>query len=400
MEMGSRFNFWTIYLLLLSISLDHRHSKISSQPVKEQNAHSRYFPQYNRVLYLETTADTSANVSIGDINGDGKQDILLVKGRHWPGMSRIFLGDGRGHFSSGYNLTEAKFRSYSGHFVDLNSDGHLDIVLSNDKPDPKLILLNDGTGHFQIASTFGANEWNTRNASIADLNSDGRPDIIVANRSDNAFDYICLNKGKGRFDKDCLAFSNISSTTITPADVNHDDDIDLVVPSRDGGQSYVYLNDGNATFSNQKRIPFGPQNATIRMAEVADLNGDKHSDIVVIDDERHAVEIYFGTKEGGFSQSLSLEKNTIIPYALAVADLNRDGTADIIVGNVEAPSTVYFNDGTGRHYIPIHFGDQKGAVYGFAIADLDGDGLLDIATARSDAPNVIYFADIPKTKNE
>src|SRR5262249_41145716 len=152
---------------------------------------------------------------------------------------------------------------------DLNGDGHLDIVLSNDKPDPKLILVNDGTGHFDIASTFGQSEWDTRNASIADLNGDGFPDIIIANRSNDAFDYICLNNGKGHFDKNCSSFTNISATTIAPADVNHDGLIDLVVPNRDGGQSYAYLNAGNAAFSNDRRIPFGPPNATIRMAEVA-----------------------------------------------------------------------------------------------------------------------------------
>ena len=72
-----------------------------------------------------------------------------------------------------------------------------------------------------------------------------------------------------------------------------------------------------------------------------------------------------------------------------------DKIALIVVGNIEAPSTVFFNDGSGRHYTPVHFGDNKGTVYGFAIADLDGDGLVDIAAARSDAPNVVYFANRP-----
>ena len=79
-----------------------------------------------------------------------------------------------------------------------------------------------------------------------------------------------------------------------------------------------------------------------------------------------------------------------MPYALTVADLNRDGHPDILVGNVEAPSVAHFGDGK-RRFSPVTFGDNKGTVYGFAIADLDGDGVLDIAAARSDAPNMVYF---------
>jgi hypothetical protein len=53
---------------------------------------------------------------------------------------------------------------------------------------------------------------------------------------------------------------------------------------------------------------------------------------------------------------------------------------------------VYFNDGSGRSFTPVYFGDDKGAAYGIAIGDLDGDGWPDIALARSGAPNVAYFS--------
>ena len=351
------------------------------------------FPSFDRYLLLEQTSETSANVSIGDLNRDGNLDIVLVKGRHWPLTSRVLLGDGKGHFPAAYNLGETPYRSYSGRLVDIDGDGNLDVVLSNDAPDAKVIYLNDGKGHFRRESTYGRAEWPTRNISIADLNGDRLPDIIVANRSNekNGANYVCLNRGRGRFDSDCTAFAPYPATTITPADFNRDGRIDLAALHRDGGQSYVYLAGPNGSFSDSRRLPFGPPDAHIRMAEAADFNGDGFLDIVAIDDQGKSVAIYFGKSDGTFGSGISIGNHNVVPYALTVADLNRDGKIDIVVGYVETQPTIYFNDGSGRNFNPLRFGDNKGTTYGFAIADLDHDGLADIAIARSGAPNVVYF---------
>ena len=348
-------------------------------------------PTYDRVLQLESTSETSANVSIGDVNGDGRLDIVLAKGRHWPLVDRVLVGDGAGHFSSGYDLGSASDRSYSGRLADLDRDGDLDVVISNDTPDPKLVYLNDGTGHFRVGSTFGRPTWETRNATVADIDGDRLPDIVVANRSDTSgANYVCLNRGGGRFDGDCVPFSREPATTITAADFDRDGRIDLAVPYRDGGQSRVYLAGPKGTFSAAHTVPFGPRNASIRVTEAADLDGDGLLDIVAID-ERSGTAAYFGRRDGSYAAGVVVAGAKPTPYALAVADLNGDRKPDIVVGNVEAPSSVYFNDGSGRRYRSVSFGDEKGTVYGFAVADIDGDGTADIAAALSDAPNVVYF---------
>jgi len=351
-------------------------------------------PSFDHALLLEAKADTTANVSAGDLDGDGHLDILLVKGRHWPIVDRVLLGNGLGGIRKAYNLGKTSDRSYTGGLADFNGDGSLDIAVSNDDPDRKLIYLNDGKGNFSIGSEFGRSEWSTRNLSIADINGDGLPDLILANRGDSGrtSNYICLNNGKGQFNN-CIPFAPYPATTICPADINKDGFIDLVVPHRDGGQSYVYLSSSDHTFSESHRIPFGLPDATIRVAAVADFNTDSIPDIVTID-ENKGVDLYFGQKDQTFAAGISLADPKVVPYALTVADLNNDQKADIIVGHIKAPSTVFFNDGTGHHFKSISFGDSKGTVYGFAVGDFNEDGIPDIATARSEGTNILYFGNI------
>lgn len=342
-----------------------------------------------RALLLEDSAATSANASIGDVDGDGHLDVVLVKGRHWPLVDYVLPGDGAGGFGAARPLGPTADRSYSGVLVDMDGDGDLDVVVSNDDPDPKVVHLNDGTGHFSVGSTFGRPEWSTRHIRVTDLNADGLPDVVLANRTgdDSGFNYVCMGESGGRFSDTCDGFSRESATTITPADFDGDGDLDLAVPHREGGQGYIYLNDGRGGFG--ERRPFGPADAAIRTAEAADLDGDGHLDLAVID-QRRGPAVLWGRADGGFEEVEGLGASDAVPYAVTVADLDADGRTDVIVGYVEARPVVYFNEG-GRGFAAVPFGDDQGVAYGFAVGDLDEDGFLDIVMARSGAPNVLYF---------
>lgn len=354
-------------------------------------------PVYPVGADLEGTAATSANVAVGDVNGDGHLDVVLAKGRHWPLVDRVLLGDGKGGFPSAHDLSSTADRTYSGRLADLDGDGDLDVVVSNDLPDAKVVYLNDGKGRFERGSVYGRPEWSTRNVSIADMDLDGMPDIVVANRTGphKGANYICLNRGGGTFDGNCTAFSDESATTVTPADMNGDGKLDIVVPHRDGGQSHVYVRATATGVFEFRRVPFGPADSNIRAAEVADIDGDRRLDIVAID-ERTGIWVFRQSGDGAFSAGESLQILAKTPYALAVHDLDGDQRVDLIVGYVQAPSAVFYNEGPGKPFTIARFGDGKGTVYGFAVADLNKDRLLDIAAARSEATNVLYIATVPK----
>src|SRR5215471_2632781 len=181
------------------------------------------------IVPLETVSETASNASIGDVNGDGNPDIVLVKGRHWQLTTKIFLGDGKGHFAPGPPLPSNATKSYSGSLADMTKNGHLDIVLSNDSPDPKLVLINDGTGHFTIGGTYGDPHWATRNAAVGDLNGDGYPDIAAANRGEPSF--VCFNDGTLHFSCHQLEDSR-SAATVAIADMNGDGANDVIYPCR------------------------------------------------------------------------------------------------------------------------------------------------------------------------
>ena len=348
------------------------------------------------IVPLETVSETSSNASIGDLNGDGFPDIVLVKGRHWQVPSLIFFGDGKGHFTRGPALPSKAIKSYSGSLADMTKSGHLDIVLSNDAPDPKLILLNDGKGNFTIGGTYGNPKWATRNAAVGDLNGDGFPDIAVANREMTS--YVCFNDGKLHFDCRPLKDSP-SAATVAIADINGDGANDVIYACRDSCQSVVYLNDGKGNFD--RKIPWGPPNSSTRAMEVADFNGDSHLDIAACHEELRVQRdqgsqpagcfAYLNDGKGNFGSGIRFDTPKAVPYSMLAADLNRDGWPEIIVGYVEAPGVVYFNDGTGKKFQPVPFGDGKGTIYGMAAADLNGDGWPDVVAARSDAPSFILF---------
>ena len=201
---------------------------------------------FKTVIALETSSEDSANVSMGDLDGDGDLDLVLAKGRHTPLVDRVLLNDGTGRFVAS-DLGPIADRTYTAALADIDGDGDLDALVSNDTPDRKLVYLNNGKGRFTVAGTWGVAEWSTRNAAVADLNGDGKIDVIAANRPGPSF--VCLNQGGGRFASDCISIPAESATSIVPADFDKDGFIDLAVPSRGGGQSHIYFNDGKAGFA-------------------------------------------------------------------------------------------------------------------------------------------------------
>jgi hypothetical protein len=135
--------------------------------------------------------------AVGDLNGDGKPDVVVGNGS--SNTVTIFINDGAG------TLTATRFPAVSHqvftvNLADFNNDGHLDILVSEISA-PGLtfeIIFGDGTGNFSAATpiALGSIETDQSPVSVADFNGDGFQDIAFASGEAIA---ILFGDGHGGF---------------------------------------------------------------------------------------------------------------------------------------------------------------------------------------------------------
>ncbi len=134
----------------------------------------------------------------GTFNGDGKLDIVTANAG--DNTITVLLGDGSGGFTAATGSPFAVGAQPVAVAVgDLNGDGKLDVVTANNGDNTITVLLGDGSGGFDMATAtpfaVGANPaW----LAVADLNGDGELDIVTANAGDNTVTEL-LGNGTGAF---------------------------------------------------------------------------------------------------------------------------------------------------------------------------------------------------------
>jgi Ca2+-binding RTX toxin-like protein len=276
-------------------------------------------------------AGVGNGISVGDVNGDGKLDILTAGG----GSVNVLLGDGNGTFQAPITSSTGLDFATNPTLVDVNHDGHLDVFVSkNNTPGPLLLMLGDGSGSFAPPTELPANGNSPIDNVAADFNGDGNPDVAYTNFFGSEI-LIYLGNGDGTFVQAPTVLGHDITYVVTAGDLNGDGKSDLVHTNYAGTVS-VNLGNGDGTFQPATEYSVGTTNGA---AILADVDGDGALDIAYTNYDANALSILLGNGDGTFQSALSFATNGSNPAWVAFADFDGDGQLDAAVEN-DASQTI------------------------------------------------------------
>jgi Flp pilus assembly secretin CpaC len=308
---------------------------------------------------------SSYNVGIGpvaltsaDFRDLGLQDLAVVN--EIDNTLTILQNQGSGTFlqagsaiSLGAARTTAPPIAPSIASAVLTTSGFHDLLVTDPVANTVQVLLSNGDDTFKEATgspiTVGQEP---SSIVLGDFNADGNQDFAVTNFKDNTFS-LFLGNGDGTFKQATGSPFPLPTTTtgpiaMTSADFNSDGNLDLAIVNQMTNNVTILLGNGNATFSLATGSPFAVGKSPVAIAS-ADLNGDSHPDLVVVNQTDNTISVLLGNGDGTFTSALNSPIATgQAPTAVAIADFNGDGVPDIALTDPQTDSvSVYLGLGQG-----------------------------------------------------
>ncbi|MBL8898725.1 MAG: VCBS repeat-containing protein [Planctomycetes bacterium] len=332
------------------------------------------------------------SVSLGDVDQDGDVDVVVA---NYNQQSRLYVNDGAGLLADATlaRVPAAAYPSTCSALGDVDADGDLDLVLGG-AFDQLRLYLNNGTGTFSdaTASRVPAGTYVTHDVSLSDVDRDADLDLIFGHGGQAR---LFLNNGAGSFTDATAARFPVSGggaailTAVGVGDLDRDGDLDLVLGihelSAAGGQSLLYVNNGNGFFSDAtaSRLVIGRHHTT--SLALGDVDGDRDLDLAMSNSNFGAAEqsrLYLNDGLGVFSD-VTASRLALTPRAssaIGFGDVDGDGDLDLVLGNSGERPVLGLNDGTGTFSdaTATRMPSLSSTTAYHELGDLDRDGDLDL----------------------
>jgi hypothetical protein len=377
-------------------------------------------------LEYNTAGLSTHSVAAGDLNGDGKIDLVLADQCATNNCSNasvsVLMGNGDGSFQTVVSYDAGGQSALSIVLGDVNGDGKLDAIVANNcvsnsdcSNGSVSVLLGNGDGTFQTAVSYNSGGQGAQHAAIADVNGDGKPDLLVANNCatnsncSNGSMSVLLNNGDGTFQA-AVAYNSggQGATFLAVGDVSGDGRPDVVevnncVSNSDcsNGSVSVLLGNGDGTF--QSAVSYAPGGQSPSSVVLGDVNGDGKLDVVASsycasnsNCSNGIVSVLLGNGDGTFQPAVSYNSGGQSASSVAVADINGDGKIDIFVanqsdsdGNWQDGSVVgvLLGNGDGTFQPSVTYVSGEFSAASVIAADVDGDGRPDVVLANGCVDN-------------
>ena len=212
---------------------------------------------------------TAGPIALADVNGDGFLDVVLAKGAVLvpPGGSSVgtitvYLGNGNGSFKPGVNYTIG-YTSTSVAIGDLNGDGKPDIVVGDSGgggafpplPGGLAVLLGNGDGTFQNAVRYAS--ANLTWVAMADFNGDGFPDVAAASNHGQTIT-VFLSNGDGTLRNVVAYGAGGGPPALAVGDLNGDGKPDLVYSDADVANNVETMLNSHVSGATSVCVPAPP----------------------------------------------------------------------------------------------------------------------------------------------
>jgi hypothetical protein len=368
---------------------------------------------------LATSGYSTFNRTLaGDVNGDGRPDVILVSTCQNPSSfgtcatHYLQVGAALGTLTqtdtlvAPQTLSTDSFEYWKVLAGDFDGDGKTDLALVYPSGSSLTIEVahSNGDGTFTLGApqVFGSETWGSFNPVVGDFNGDGKADLAFAtvchfadsscSDGDNNSVYVALSTGTGTFNMgarhDLGAATGWEDYYAVVGDFNGDGKADLVFNSTCqktnfidstctiGDANYVYtaLSNGSGGFALSAKQTYGSSGWADYAQDsdlVGDVNGDGRSDLIwssgyqsVAKTNNNLVVAGFANPDGTFQLGSNQNFGSTWTGRLSLAKLNHDGKADLVWS--KAPS-----------------GDTDVATY--AAATSNGDG-----TFKNLGPGSVY----------